>query len=31
MKVFERYPDDVLVDLSRYVLYDTFLANTTCE
>ena len=31
MVVFERYPETVLQELSRVVLYDTHLANTTCK
>ena len=31
MKVFEHYPEPVLLELSRYVLYDTFLTNVTCK
>ena len=31
LKVFERYPEDILYELSRYTLYDTFLTNITCE
>lgn len=31
MKVFEHYTEPVLKDLSRYALYDTFLANVTCK
>ena len=31
MVVFEGYPETVLQELSRVVLYDTHLANTTCE
>ena len=31
MVVFERYPEAVLHELSRVVLYDTHLANTTRE
>lgn len=31
MVVFERYPEAVLQELSRVILYDTYLANTTCE
>ena len=31
MVVFEGYPEPVLHELSRVVLHDTHLANTTCE
>lgn len=29
LKVFEQYPEDILLELSRSALYDTFLANVT--
>ena len=31
MKVFEHYPEDILREVCRYVLHDTFLANETRE
>jgi len=31
LKVFEQYPENILQELSRYALHDTFLANTTRE
>ena len=29
MPVFENYPENVLHELTRYALYDSFLANVT--